>query len=222
MARPIKPSLMVPVFSKFSPIIPVRHPDIFGSSDWVYEIKYDGFRALAYLDEGRCRFGRRKGNEMKKFDYLSTAIRKELKIKNALFDGEIVAMDESGMPAFYHLLRRKCHASYFAFDLLWLNREDLRDLPLLERKKILQSILPRKSSWIGYVNFIAHARAKRLFELVKVKDLEGLVVKKKDEKYNSSPVHEETKAPAVLPCGGLNRSYGVIGDCRMLRSTSGG
>jgi bifunctional non-homologous end joining protein LigD len=98
MARSIKPSPVVPNLPKFSRIIPVRRPDILGSSDWVYEIKYDGFRALAYLDEGRCRFVSRKGNEMKRFDYLCTAIRKELKIKTAVFDGEIVAMDESGMP----------------------------------------------------------------------------------------------------------------------------
>jgi ATP-dependent DNA ligase len=57
-------------------------------------------------------------------------------------------------------------------DLLWLDGKDLRDLPLLERKKILRSILPQKSSWIGYVNFIGHTRARRLFELVKAKDLE--------------------------------------------------
>jgi bifunctional non-homologous end joining protein LigD len=183
MARSIKPSPVVPNLPKFSPIIPVRRPDILGSSDWVYEIKYDGFRALAYLDEGRCRFVSRKGNEMKRFEDLSAAIKKELKIKTAVLDGEIVALDESGMPAFYRLMRRKRQATYFAFDLLWLNGEDLRDLPLLDRKKILRSILPKKSSWIGYVSFIGHTRAKRLFELVKTKDLEGLVVKRKDGKY---------------------------------------
>jgi bifunctional non-homologous end joining protein LigD len=88
------------------------------------------------------------------------------------------------MPAFYHLMRRQRQATYFAFDLLWLNGEDLRELPLLQRKKILRSILPKKSSWIGYVSFIGHTRAKRLFELVKAKDLEGLVVKRKDGKYS--------------------------------------
>jgi bifunctional non-homologous end joining protein LigD len=104
---------------------------------------------------------------MKRFEQLSSAIGKALKVKSAVLDGEIVALDESGLPAFYHLMRRKRQATYFAFDLLWLNGEDLRELPLLERKKILRSILPRKSSWIGYVSFIGHTRAQRLFELVK-------------------------------------------------------
>jgi bifunctional non-homologous end joining protein LigD len=174
---------MVPNLPKFSPIIPVRRPDIFDSSDWVYELKYDGFRALAYIDEGRCRFVSRKGNEMKRFDALCSAIGKRVKVRTAVLDGEIVALNESGMPAFYHLMRRKCQPVYFAFDVLWLNGEDLRELPLLERKKILRSILPQKSSWIGYVSFIRHTRAKRLFELVKAKDLEGLVAKRKDAKY---------------------------------------
>jgi bifunctional non-homologous end joining protein LigD len=58
---------MVPNLPKFSPIIPVRRPDIFDGSDWVYELKYDGFRALAYVEDGRCRFVSRKGNEMKRF-----------------------------------------------------------------------------------------------------------------------------------------------------------
>ncbi len=97
-----------------------------------------------------------------------------------------MALDESGMPAFYRLRRRKCNAVYYAFDLLWLDGKDLRDLPLLERKKILRSILPQKSSWIGYVNFIGHTRAQRLFELVKATDLEVLVAKRKDGKYTSA------------------------------------
>jgi bifunctional non-homologous end joining protein LigD len=96
---------------------------------------------------------------------------------------KFVALDEAGLPAFYHLMRRKCQPVYFAFDLLWLDGKDLRDLPLVECKKILRSILPQKSSWIGYVNFIGHTRARRLFELVKAKDLEGLVAKRKDGKY---------------------------------------
>jgi ATP-dependent DNA ligase len=52
---------------------------------------------------------------MKRFEQLSSAIRKQLKVKSAVLDGEIVALDESGMPAFYHLMRRKCQPVYFAF-----------------------------------------------------------------------------------------------------------
>jgi DNA ligase-1 len=66
--------------------------------------------------------------------------------------------------------------------VLWLNGEDLRERPLLERKRLLRSIIPRKSPWVGYVNSVG-GQAQTLFELVKTNDLEGLVVKRKDDKY---------------------------------------
>jgi bifunctional non-homologous end joining protein LigD len=170
------------MFPKISPIIPERRPGIFEHPDWLYELKHDGFRALAYLDQGCCRLVSRKGNEMKRFGDLCASMRKELKVTDAVLDGEIVAVDESGMPAFYDLMKRKRQVVYFAFDVLWLNGEDLRELTLLERKRILRSIILKKSSWIGYVSFVDR-QATKLFELVKAKDLEGLVVKRKDGKY---------------------------------------
>jgi bifunctional non-homologous end joining protein LigD len=86
---------------------------------------------------------------MKRLEDLRALLRKELNVKNAVLDGEIVAIDESRMAAFYDLMKRKRQTVYFAFDLLWLNGKDLRDLPLLERKKILRSVIPEKSSWIA-------------------------------------------------------------------------
>src|SRR5262245_29009074 len=170
------------MFPKISPIIPVRRREIFDSREWVYEIKHDGFRALAYLDKGRCRFVSRNGNEMKRFADLAALIAKELKVKEAVLDGEIVAVDESGRPAFYDLMRRQRVAVYYAFDLLWLNGRDLRELPLVERKKILRSVIPRKSTCVGYVSF-ADKDAVKFFELIQEHDLEGLVVKRKDGQY---------------------------------------
>jgi ATP-dependent DNA ligase len=61
------------MFSKISPIIPVRCRDLFESAEWVYELKHDGFRALAHLNGGRCGFVSRRGNEMKRFADLPIA-----------------------------------------------------------------------------------------------------------------------------------------------------
>jgi bifunctional non-homologous end joining protein LigD len=124
------------VFPKITPIIPVRRRDLFESAEWVYELKHDGFRALAYAGDGRCRLISRRGNEMKRFADLAACIAKELKVKDAVLDGEIVALDGDGRPAFYDLMKRQCQAVYYAFDIIWLNGRDLRDLSLLERKKI--------------------------------------------------------------------------------------
>ena len=88
------------MFSKISPIIPVRRRDLFESAEWVYELKHDGFRALAYLDGGRCRFISRRGNEMKRFTDLSACIAKELKFTDAVLDGEVCALDATAGPLF--------------------------------------------------------------------------------------------------------------------------
>ena len=80
-------------------------------------------------------------------------------------------------------MKRQCRPAYYAFDILWLNGRDLRDLPLVERKKILRKVIPRKSSSVGCVSYVDRG-ALKLFELVKKGDLEGLVVKRKDGKYS--------------------------------------
>jgi bifunctional non-homologous end joining protein LigD len=112
-------------FPGISPIIPVRRSSVFEHADWLYELKYDGFRALAYVDDGRCRLISRKGNELKRFEALCRSMPGELKARSAVIDGQVVALDESGRPTFYDLLKRRSRIVYFAFDLLWANGEDL-------------------------------------------------------------------------------------------------
>ncbi len=72
----------------------------------------------------------KRGNEMKHFNDLSGAAAKELKVTDAILDGEIVALDGNGMPAFYDLMKRQCRAVYYAFDIMWLNGRDLLELSL--------------------------------------------------------------------------------------------
>ena len=123
------------MFPKISPIIPVRRRDLFESAEWVYELKHDGFRALAYLNGGGCRLISRRGNEMKRFNDLASLVAKDVKVNSAILDGEIVAVDGTGKPAFYDLMKRQCQAVYYAFDILWLNGRDLRNLSLLDVKR---------------------------------------------------------------------------------------
>jgi bifunctional non-homologous end joining protein LigD len=101
---------------------------------------------------------------MKRFNDLSACIAKELKVTDAVLDGELCALDGSGGPAFYDLMKRQCQAVYYVFDILWLNGRDVRDLPLVERKKILRKVIPRKSSSVGRVSYVDRD-ALKLFEL---------------------------------------------------------
>jgi len=183
------------MFPKISPIIPVRRRYLFESAEWVYELKHDGFRALAYLNGDHCRLISRRGNEMKRFNDLAKLVAKDVKVSFAVLDGEIVALDGTGKPAFYNLMKRQCQAVYYAFDILWLNGRDLRDLSLLERKKILRSAIPRKSACVGYVSYV-DGQAMKLFEMIKKGDLEGLVVKRKDSKYTQRTLWYKILNPA--------------------------
>lgn len=110
-----------------TPIIPVRRSAVFDHAEWVYEVKYEGFRALAYVADRQCRLISRRGNQFKRFDDLCRAIRKAIKVRNAVIDGQVVALDQSGMRAFYDLLKRRSRIVYFAYNLLWLDGDDLRE-----------------------------------------------------------------------------------------------
>ena len=131
---------------------------------------------------------------MKRFSDLAACIANELKVTDAVLDGEICALDGIGRPAFYDLMKRQSQAVYYAFDIIGLNGRDLRNLSLLERKKILRSVIPLKSSWVGCVSYVDRG-ALKLFELVKKGDLEGLVVKRKDGKYSQQTLWYKVSNP---------------------------
>jgi ATP-dependent DNA ligase len=107
----------------------------FDDPDWLFELKHDGFRALAYLEDGKCRLVSRHRNTYKSFETLATDLSRP-QVKNAILDGD-------GRSQFKERLYRKGRAIFFTFDLLWLNDTDLRHSPLIERKKRLQRIIHR-------------------------------------------------------------------------------
>jgi hypothetical protein len=139
---------------------PFDHPD------WIFEIKFDGFRSLAAIANGRCNLISRKANAFKRFSDLGIALPSDLKgVTDAVLDGEIVVLDERGASQFYPLMSSNSKPIYAAFDLVWLNGEDLSDLPLLERKKRLRSIVRKNASRVLYVDHIV-GLGKALFSEV--------------------------------------------------------
>ena len=97
---------------------------------WLFDFKYDGFRAICYLEQRRNRLISRNNNAMTRFEALTSQVAAALNIDDAILDGEIIAADETGRPVFIDLLRGTRSPCYIAFDLLWLNGIDLRSLPL--------------------------------------------------------------------------------------------
>ena len=123
-------------------VIPRRFAAPFDHPDWIFELKHDGFRALAYITEGRCDLISRKHNRYKTFNRLGVDL-SSLRVQNAIIDGEICCLDDEGRSQFNVLLRRRGEPVFYAFDLLWLNGEDIRPLPLLSRKERLRRLIDR-------------------------------------------------------------------------------
>ena len=158
----------------------MRRP--FDDPEWLYEIKHDGFRALTVIEDGRCRFYSKHKHRLTGFRELAESIMRELRLDNAILDGELGASDELGRTVFTALMQRTKPARYFAFDLLWLNGRDLRLLPLQWRKTELKRLLPARSADILYVDHTKGAGTD-LYRLACQLDLEGIVAKRADSQY---------------------------------------
>ncbi len=157
----------------------------FDDADWVFEIKYDGYRAIAELDKKTVKLYSRNGLDFSK-DYpaIFEALKKP-RIK-AVLDGEIVAFDAHGKSSFQMLQQLgKGKASptlvYYVFDILSFNGKDLTELPLLERKERLKKILP-KNELICYSDHV-EVEGKAFYKLIVKKDMEGMIAKRVDGEY---------------------------------------
>ena len=161
---------------------PSNFAEPFSDPKWLFEPKWDGYRAVCYFGE-RVRFiSRRKNDFTKRFPELLTI---QIKAESAIIDGEITAIDEDGLPCFDELkkTRRTCAILYYAFDILALNGEDLRGLPLLERKSALKRILRNtKHNRIRFTDYII-GDGLALFAELEQRNLEGMVAKKIDSQY---------------------------------------
>lgn len=163
------------------------------SDEWVHEIKYDGYRTQAHIvGRGRARevklYTRNGLNWTKAYPTIAEALKK-LNVQTAILDGEVVWIDEDGQQNFQKLQNsikngKGENHTFFVFDLLHLDGEDLRELPLLERKKRLQKLLAEVSEPIKYSEHYATPAADFFAATCKY-GLEGMVSKRGDSAYFS-------------------------------------
>ncbi len=160
-----------------------RRASAFNHPDWLFELKWDGFRSLAYIENGTCRLFSRKRNTFKSFPGLNTALA-QLGVEDAILDVEIVALDQDGRPDFNALLfRRAEHLCFYAFDCLWLNGHDLRWQTMIERKDVLRRLLKGGPDQVRYVEHFEGTDGKAFFDICCTHDLEGVVAKRRDSSY---------------------------------------
>ena len=129
----------------------------------------------------------RNRNRFKHLDTLAAALAKRLRVTDTILDGEIICADETGRPIFIEMPRGRHPVCFIAFDLLWLNGEDLRALPLTERKARLTRLLRRRSKHLIAEALSIGGRGRALFAAVEEYDLEGIVAKRKRDPYRRGP-----------------------------------
>jgi bifunctional non-homologous end joining protein LigD len=198
LAREAAPSSELPEFIAPQLCQAVARPP--SGSGWLHEIKFDGYRVQLRVQGGQATLRTRKG-----LDWTSKfgAIADEAKsLPVAVFDGEIVALDQNGAPDFASLQaalseQRTEHLVFYVFDLLFDGVEDMRPLPLTERKARLEAILSaRKVSKGAHIRYVEHFETggDAVLRSACKLSLEGIVSKKGDAPYRSGRTDTWTKA----------------------------
>ena len=167
----------------------------FDGVEWLFEIKWDGYRAISFIQDGKMRLVSRNQNDLTARYPELKDLPQFVKARNAILDGEVVALDEHGRASFSLMQQRTgfrpggrritpnadVTVLYYGFDLLYLDGYDLRKVPLEERKRQLKSLLVAGDS----LRYSDHYEEQgiALFEIARQKGLEGILAKKRDSAY---------------------------------------
>jgi DNA ligase D-like protein (predicted ligase) len=152
--------------------------------EWLYEIKHDGYRAIAIKQNNEVQLLSRKGKLLSQFPNLFPDLLK-LSPKSFILDGEAVAIDGSGKQSFsilQNVRSNKAQVSFYAFDVLHLNGEDLLTRPLSERRKILESTFTKLPEHVR-ISPILKGTAKLVTAKLRELEFEGIVAKRSDSIY---------------------------------------
>jgi len=186
VAAVLKKAPSSPAPTKIKPMKATLVDEPFDDPDWVYEVKWDGYRAIAHVDKKGVQLISRNNIPFDKY-YPIIDLLKTWKI-NALIDGEIVVLNDKGLSNFGALQNWRSEADgdlvYYVFDILWYEGKNLMSLPLLERQAILQDILPTNDDRIRQSKVFA-ARGIDFFDAAEQVGLEGIMAKKADSTYTA-------------------------------------
>ncbi len=192
------PTAITPMLATLAEAAPI-------GSDWVYEIKWDGVRAVAMIENGAMRLFGRKGTSIDRQYPELSVMPHAVNAKSAILDGEIAAIDENGRPSFERLqprimatdpnaiaaMARSRPVIFFAFDLLYLDGEDLRNVALQDRKKRLAEILTASPVLTISEHFNTDPNA--LLAAARAQGLEGIVAKRLSSRYQAARSKEWLK-----------------------------
>ncbi|HLG74272.1 MAG TPA: non-homologous end-joining DNA ligase [Chloroflexota bacterium] len=214
-----------PMPRSIEPMMASLAEEPFSNPKWLFEVKWDGIRAITFVTKDGVRLMSRRGNDCTAQYPELAHIRHELHATDCILDGEIVAYDDTGIPNF-HLLQQRMNLQRASdieraqrqipvgmqvFDLLYLDGRDLRKLPLVQRKALLQRILEPK----GFLFYSEHVdgEGEAFYKAIVAKGLEGMVAKEKDCPYATgkrSKTWLKVKATKEMDCviGGWTEGEG--------------
>src|SRR3989449_337655 len=181
-ARPVRMPEII------NPMLATLVDDPFSNPEWIFETKWDGFRSICFVKNGKSRFVSRNQIDMTPQYPELADVAKQIDAKEAILDGEIVALDKNGMPRFQLLQPRvgrksgiaallgQGHIVYYVFDLIYVDGYDLMPCPVIERKAMLEEIL----SPANFIKLSDHivGDGEEFFEQIEKFHLEGMIAKR--------------------------------------------
>ncbi len=168
----------------YAPMLASLATELPHGDGWTYEVKFDGYRAIAYVRGGECRLVSRNGNDLtERFSEVAKAIVKAVKAPDAVVDGEVCRLTADGRASFSELQQGTGPLVYFAFDLLELDGVARLDDLLRTRKETLRALLDRRVTTVSFSEGFDDGDA--LLEAATERGLEGIVAKRVDSVYRS-------------------------------------
>ena len=151
---------------------------------WIFEVKWDGYRAIASVAGSEATLTSRNGNDLtSRFEHVAKEIAKAVKTTDCVLDGEVCALDESGRSSFSAMQQGKAGTPlvYYVFDVLEVEGEPLVDLPLVDRRKRLDVLLDKRNRTVRLSDSFDDGEA--LLQAAKERGLEGVIAKRLDSRY---------------------------------------
>ena len=173
-----------PHVGTYVPMLATPAQDVPRGAGWAFEVKWDGYRAVARIAGGEATFTSRNGNDLTaRFAAVAKEVEKAVKTPHCVLDGEVCALDESGRSSFSAMQQGKPGTPivYYAFDVLEVEGEPLVDLPFVERRKRLEALLDRRNRTVRLSETFDDGVA--LYEAAKQQSLEGILSKRLDSRY---------------------------------------
>src|SRR5947209_856722 len=169
---------------EYRPMLATLASELPTGEDWLFEVKWDGFRAIGRVSGGEATLTSRNGNDLTgRFAHVARELPKALKTTDAVLDGEVCALDEQGRSSFSAMQRGKPGTPivYYVFDLLEVEGAPLLDRPLAERRERLEKLLDRRNRTIRLSETFDDGSA--LLEAAHDQGLEGVIAKRADSRY---------------------------------------